>query len=693
MTQRTLVCFILCGVLLQSSAIAGEGSSGTVRVVADANAGAFLSAMDNEFERLHPDTRIRLQTGHGISPIDSLTAGESDLAVLSRAAWPMERRPFRQAYGYEATDIVIGRVGFAGQGRPNPPAAYVNSRNPLDGMTLDQLGRIFTSGAAAGDISHWRQLGLGGAWAGRRIHAYGRRDDGTELTGLRHEFWDGRPLALQYEPLQDDESVIAAIEQDPFGIALLGTADWRSDVRDVRMLALAEKDSDAFSDGTYAQVLNGRYPMSPELHIYFNLQPGPTTLDATLHAYLAFMLSERGQGLLKDFGARDGLVPLTPGEASREMVRLQAIATPSLQANASDWSEHGRPLPAPHRPRPRLDPMLQEYVPDRDDIQGGLLSGSAPQILPGLAREWAAGFRKFHPTARVRIDPPFEAPQGSMSRQLTAFLQGKLDFAFLSRIMTQADETTFQRAHGYDPIVIPVSGGSFDHYGFVDTVVVIVNPANPVEALTLQQLDAMFSSSRHRGGPATIRWGDVGLGGEWASRPIHVLGIPTSIAVESARAAFVRERILDFKGRRGEWRDPGRPEAPPYRTIEAGVSEDPCAIGFTGLGHIQAGLKVLGLGQDGAFVYPTYERVSSWEYPLTRQVYIVLSRPQHSSQAALLGEFVKYILSRNGQEAVLDQGVYLPLRQAQTMESLQILRAAHLGRGDSNVAARQAALK
>jgi phosphate transport system substrate-binding protein len=716
MTHRTLVCSILCGVLLQGSATEGEGSSGTVdcpaavqevraladsdrpaemtvRIVADANVGFFLSAISNEFESRHPDIRIRLQTGHGISPIDGLTAGVSDLAVLPRAAWPMERRPFRQTYGYEATDIVIGRVGFVAQGHPNPPAAYVNSRNPLDGITLDQLGRIFTSGAAAGDISHWRQLGLSGAWAGRRIHAYGRRDDGTELTGLRHEFWQGRPLTLQYEPLQDDEAVIAAVEQDPFGIALLGTADWRSDARGVRMLALAAKDDDAFSDGTYAQVLDDRYPLSPGLHVYFNRQPGSTALDATLHAYLAFMLSERGQRLLKNFSSRDGLVPLTPSEVSRQMARLQAIAPPREQVNSSDWAEYGRPLPAPHRPRPVLDSALKDYVMDPDDTQGGTLSGSVPPILPGLAREWAAGFRKFQPTARIRIDPPFEAPQGSMSRQLSAFLQGKLEFAFLSRIMTRADEATFRRAHGYEPIVIPVSGGSFDHYGFVDTVVVIVNPANPVEALTLQQLDAMFSNTRYRGGAATTRWGDVGLGGVWASRPIHVLGVPTSIAEESARAAFVRERILDFRGRQGAWRDPERSAVPQYRTIEAGVSEDPCAIGFTGLGHVQASLKVLGLGRNGAVVYPTRESVSNWEYPLTRQIYMVLSRPQQSSQATLLGEFVKYILSRDGQQAVLDQGVFLPLREAQAMESLQILRAAHLGRGDSHIAARRSAVE
>jgi phosphate transport system substrate-binding protein len=691
--MRTLVYSILCGVLLQGSAVAGEGSIRTIRIVADANAGPFLSAIDDEFERLHLDTRILLQTGRGISPIDGLTAGVSDLAVSSRAAWPMERRPFRQAYGYETTDVVIGRVGFVRQGRPNPPAAYVNSRNPLRGITLDQLGRIFTSGAAAGDISHWRQLGLGGAWAGRRIHAYGRRDDGTELTGLRHQFWEGRPLTLQYEPLRDDKSVIDAVEQDPFGIAVLGTADWRSEASGVRLLALAAKDGAAFSDGTYTQVLEGRYPLSPELHVYLNHPPGATALDATLHAYLSFMLSERGQRLLKNFSTHDGLVPLTPGEVSREEARLQAIATPGTQVNLSDWSENGRPLPEPHGPRPALDPALKDYVPDPDNTHTGMLSGSAPPILPGLAREWAAGFRIFHPTARIRIDPPFEAPQGSMSRQLSAFLQGRLEFAFLSRIMTRADETAFRRAHGYDPIVIPVSGGSFDHYGFVDTVVVIVNPANPVEALTLQQLDAMFSRTRYRGGAAATRWGDVGLGGAWASHPIHVLGMPPSTAEESARAAFVRERILDFRGRQGAWRDPERSEVPSYRTIEAGVSKDPCAIGFTGLGHVQAGLKVLGLGQNGAVVFPTRESVSNWEYPLTRQIYIVLSRPQRSSQATLLGEFVKYILSRNGQEAVLDQGVFLPLRQAQATESLQILRAANLGRGDSRIAAGQAAVE
>ena len=354
-----------------------------------------------------------------------------------------------------------------------------------------------------------------------------------------------------------------------------------------------------------------------------------------------------------------------------------------LQAGAvagEDGTDHGRPLPVPHRLQPALDAALQAYEPDPALTLRGHLAGSAPSILPDLVRRWAAGFREYYPDAEITIDPPFEAPQGVMSVRLAEFLEGKLEFAFLSRIMTQSDESLFRRAHGYDPIVIPVSGGSYDHFGFVDTVAVVVNRSNPVDELTLAQLDALFSSTRHRGGSRISRWGELGLSGVWARRPIHVLGVPGSIAGESARAAFIRERILDVGDRQGAWRADEGSAAVDGLTMEAAVSKDPCAIGFTGLGHLRAGLKVLGLSENGApAVYPTYENVADWAYPLTREIYIVLSRPEKPSHAALLGEFLKYILSRNGQQAVLAQGVYLPLRQAQVNRSLQILHDAKFG--------------
>lgn len=700
MTRSTLLFLVLCGILHDASAFAAGAEAtgcklktneafraaasytlpdGTVRVVTGDGVARLVSEFNREFVKLHPAIRFELQSGQGVSAMDGLTAGVSAFAVLPRAAWPMERRPFRQAHGYEAAGIVIGRVGFVQSGRPNPPAAYVNSLNPLRGITLEQLGRIVTSGAPDGDISHWRQLTLAGNWAERRIHVYGRRDDGTALTGLRHEIWQARPLAPHFEPLHDDGSIIAAIAEDPYGIAILGTALSQPIPHKVRFLPLAAREGGEFSDGSYEEVLEGKYPLAPFLHVYFDRQPGKP-LDPMLDEYLQFMLSEPGQGILSGFSSREeGFVPLAPGEVSLEMAKLHS-GSPQEVEKTSDWSVRGRPLPASQRPPASLDEALLAYQPAPSITLQGEISGSAPTILPDLAKRWVSGFRQYHPDARITIDPPFEAPQGSKSAQLSAFLDGKLEFAFLTRIMTQSDKTAFRRAHGTDPIVIPVSGGSFNHFGFVDAVAVVVHQSNPIEQLTLEQLDAVYSSTRRRGGSPITKWGELGLSGAWATRPIHVLGIPPSIAEESARAAFVRERILDVGGTKGAWRVPDGSDAPPNQSIEAAVSNDPCAIGFTGLGHLRAGLKALGLAENGTpAVFPTYESVADWEYPLAREIYMVLSRPREASRGEFLGEFLKYILSRDGQGTVAAQGVFLPLRQAQVNESLKFLRAANLG--------------
>src|SRR6266513_683074 len=113
-------------------------------------------------------------------------------------------------------------------------------------------------------------------------------------------------------------------------------------------------------------------------------------------------------------------------------------------------------------------------------------------------------------------------------------------------------------AHGFDPLQIPVSAGSFRHFGFVDAVVVVVNESNPLRGLTLAQLDAIFSGSRHRGHERSVAtWDELGVR-EWAGKPVHVVGNGAWKGEESARATFFRERVMDSEGKRGDWRDDGR---------------------------------------------------------------------------------------------------------------------------------------
>src|ERR1700680_3964489 len=206
---------------------------------------------------------------------------------------------------------------------------------------------------------------------------------------------------------------------------------------------------------------------------------------------------------------------MNSSRSGREIVKatLSAIlllaATHAAAADPAEWKLGGRPLPQREFLQPSLDEDLPPY---RSGPVEGRLEGSASTILPQLVGRWVDAFRGHQPRLRGDSPPPYEEPQAAGSERLRMFIDGKIDFAFLTRDLSGSDSAAFRRAHGFDALAIPVSGGSYRHFGFVDAVAVIVNQDNPLKGLTLAHLDAILSSTRHRGhkGAATT-WGDVGV--------------------------------------------------------------------------------------------------------------------------------------------------------------------------------------
>ena len=147
---------------------------------------------------------------------------------------------------------------------------------------------------------------------------------------------------------------------------------------------------------------------------------------------------------------------------------------------------------------------------------------------------------------RIDVDPPYAGSLGAKE-----LVKGNLDFVFVSRELKPDDITDFHAKFGYDPLSVPVSGGSYRHFGFLDAVGFIVNKDNPIERITFDQLDALYSSTHFRGAPAATTWGDLGLGGEWANKPVHLVGVKPWNGFEE----FIRQRVLSTPGHRGEWRD------------------------------------------------------------------------------------------------------------------------------------------
>jgi phosphate transport system substrate-binding protein len=339
-------------------------------------------------------------------------------------------------------------------------------------------------------------------------------------------------------------------------------------------------------------------------------------------------------------------------------------------ADPKEWETEGRPLPERRLPPPALDDALPAACSAQID---GKLEGSAPAILPRLVDHWLAAFRARFPRVEISVPPPYLAPQAALNPRMRLFLEGRLDFAFVSRDLSAADTDLFRRAHGYDPLSIPIAGGSFAHFGFVDAVSIIVHRDNPLDRLTFAQVDAIFSRSRLRGAAPVKTWDDLGIV-QWAGRPVRVVGGGAWIGEESARAIVIRDRILSLGDRRGEWRTDVDAKSTEAQVPEE-VAADRNAIGFTGMGHLGRDTKPVALAGDalGPYYEPSYENVARATYPLSRVVHIVVAKKPGAALDPALDAFVHFLLSKEGQRVVRDQGVLLPLRAWQVAESLRLL--------------------
>ncbi len=328
--------------------------------------------------------------------------------------------------------------------------------------------------------------------------------------------------------------------------------------------------------------------------------------------------------------------------------------------------ESGRPPPTPEPLQPGLDPLLQDFVPRLESQHSGSFVGGASDILPNLVHSWIARFNAFYPNAEIRIATPYAGSLGMLE-----VIEGDYDFVFVSRELKPTDVTSFNQKFGYDPLTVPVSGGSYRHYGFLDAIGFFVHIDNPIDRLSFNQIDALFSSTRHRGGEAVSTWGDLGLPGPWANRPVHPYGIEPWNGFEE----FVRQRVLNYGGNRGEWREDIDFSHQAFPVAEK-VADDPLGIGYTGLAYLTRGVRVLPLAADESGenpVAPSYEKVAEASYPLSRLIYFNANRSPEAALEPLLDEFLRFILSRQGQQAVLDDAIYLPLRHDQVAESLAVL--------------------
>ena len=280
-------------------------------------------------------------------------------------------------------------------------------------------------------------------------------------------------------------------------------------------------------------------------------------------------------------------------------------------------------------------------------------------FMAQLMRRWAAEFAAFHPAVR------FENKMYGTASAIGALATGAGDIALLGEEISPASERTFRRAKGYAPTEIQVATGSLDVNFFDYAHMIFVHADNPLAGLSLPQLERIFAAEP-RSGRTLRRWGDLGLTGEWADQPIRL----HSWKVDEDFALFFRERVLHHSHRWNErvqeYVHQPRADGTQYdhgQQIVDAVARDRYAIGLSNVRYATPGVKALPLTwRDGAEAVPaTNATLVEQTYPLVRIIPAFVDRAPGEPLAPPVREFLRYVLSRQGQRALIDETGYLPL--------------------------------
>ena len=294
--------------------------------------------------------------------------------------------------------------------------------------------------------------------------------------------------------------------------------------------------------------------------------------------------------------------------------------------------------------------------------------------MEGVARRWAEGFRQYQP------DISFETRLMGTGTAMAGLYTGVADLAFMGRPSTPKEIMAFEWVFRYKPEALEILTGSLDVSGESPALGVFVHKDNPISGLTLEQLDAIFSCE-HRRGPASIRtWGELGLKGEWADKPITAYFYDA----ETGTASFFRDVVLrgSYKWNWehiNEFRDLRTPDGSIYdssRQIAEALTKDRYGIGVSTRRYALPELKLIRLAshEGGPYYLPTAENLVERKYPLTRVVYVYLNREPGKPLDPKLKEFLRYILSREGQAEVLSEKVFLHLCKEALLEQLNKLQ-------------------
>jgi phosphate transport system substrate-binding protein len=285
----------------------------------------------------------------------------------------------------------------------------------------------------------------------------------------------------------------------------------------------------------------------------------------------------------------------------------------------------------------RVDENLATY--EKTSGVSGNLSSVGSDTLANLMTLWAESFKRTYPNVNVQIQAAGSstAPPG--------LTENTSNLGPMSRLMKDKEVEEFEKKFGYKPTPIAVA---------IDALAVFVHKDNPVKGLTIPEIDAIFSSTRTCGAPADITtWGEAGLTDSWAAREIQLYG-RNSV---SGTYGYFKSKALC----KGDYRNTVN-EQPGSASVVQSVSASVNGIGYSGIGYTTSSVRAIPLARESGkpFVSATPENAIDGSYPLSRFLYVYVNKEPGKPLLPLTAEFIKLVLSKEGQEVVVKDG-YIPL--------------------------------
>lgn len=283
-------------------------------------------------------------------------------------------------------------------------------------------------------------------------------------------------------------------------------------------------------------------------------------------------------------------------------------------------------------------PALAPYV--KAEGVAGAVTIVGSDLLARPLTELAEWFQRRYPEAKVQVRP------ADSTTAAAALIQGTAQLAVMSRFMEEAEVAKFEAAHGYRPTPYAVA---------VDALAVVVHKDNPLEGLTLDQADAIFSKTPRYSYKPITTWGQLGVGGEWSEAPIALYGLKSSTGTHE----FFKDKALnkeDFKG--------GVTELADSSAVVHAVIHDRRGLGYGSLAAATSEVRVVPLAYDegSPFVEPSVENVKGRTYPLRRYLYVYVSQPPRTLLPGskplppAVREFLRLLHSQEGQAAMVRDG-------------------------------------